>query len=72
MRHMSFIPESFIDDVLARTDLVELIHARVPLKKKGKEYAACCPFHQEKTPSSTLIRINSFITALVAGRMVMR
>lgn len=51
MRHMSFIPESFIDDVLARTDLVELIHARVPLKKKGKEYAACCPFHQEKTPS---------------------
>ena len=48
---MSFIPESFIDDVLARTDLVELIHAQVPLKKKGKEYTACCPFHQEKTPS---------------------
>jgi DNA primase len=51
MHAMSFIPESFIDDVLARTDLVELIHARVPLKKKGKEYTACCPFHQEKTPS---------------------
>lgn len=51
MRDMSFIPESFIDDVLARTDLVELINAQVPLKKKGKEYAACCPFHQEKTPS---------------------
>lgn len=51
MPSMSFIPESFIDDVLARTDLVELIHAQVPLKKKGKEYAACCPFHQEKTPS---------------------
>jgi DNA primase len=51
MLAMSFIPESFIDDVLARTDLVELIHARVPLKKKGKEYTACCPFHQEKTPS---------------------
>ncbi|WP_322629956.1 DNA primase [Halothiobacillus sp.] len=48
---MSFIPESFIDDVLARTDLVELIHRQVPLKKKGREYAACCPFHQEKTPS---------------------
>ncbi|HUN01103.1 MAG TPA: DNA primase [Halothiobacillus sp.] len=48
---MSFIPESFIDDVLARTDLVELIHTHVPLKKKGKEYTACCPFHQEKTPS---------------------
>lgn len=51
MRDMSFIPESFIDDVLARTDLVELIHRQVPLKKKGKEYTACCPFHQEKTPS---------------------
>ncbi|MGC8697756.1 MAG: DNA primase, partial [Halothiobacillus sp.] len=48
---MSFIPEAFIDDVLARTDLVELIHAQVPLKKKGREYTACCPFHQEKTPS---------------------
>lgn len=48
---MSFIPESFIEDVLARTDLVELIHTQVPLKKKGKEYTACCPFHQEKTPS---------------------
>ncbi len=48
---MSFIPEAFIDDVLARTDLVELIHRQVPLKKKGKEYTACCPFHQEKTPS---------------------
>ncbi len=48
---MSRIPESFIDEVLSRTDLVALIDRRVPLKKKGREYAACCPFHQEKTPS---------------------
>ena len=45
------IPQSFIDDLLARTDIVEVINARVPLKPKGGEYAACCPFHNEKTPS---------------------
>ncbi|WP_407275639.1 DNA primase [Halothiobacillus sp. DCM-1] len=48
---MSRLPESFIEEVLARVDLVALIDRRVPLKKKGREYAACCPFHQEKTPS---------------------
>ena len=48
------IPEPFIDDVIARTDLVELINSRVPLKRSGKNYAACCPFHQEKTPSFTV------------------
>lgn len=45
------IPQAFIDDVLARTDLVELIDSRVPLKKAGHNHKACCPFHQEKTPS---------------------
>ncbi|RLU00124.1 MAG: DNA primase, partial [Ketobacter sp.] len=48
------IPESFIDDVLARTDLVELIDSYVHLKRTGKNYSACCPFHQEKTPSFTV------------------
>lgn len=48
---MGLIPQSFIDEVLARTDLVNLIDARVPLKKAGKDYVARCPFHQEKTPS---------------------
>lgn len=48
------IPESFIDDVLARTDIVELINSRIALKKAGKNYSACCPFHQEKTPSFTV------------------
>jgi len=45
------IPQHFIDDLIARTDIVELIGARVPLKKSGREYKACCPFHAEKTPS---------------------
>ena len=48
---MSRIPEAFVEEVVSRSDIVEVIGARVPLKKKGKEYAACCPFHQEKTPS---------------------
>ena len=45
------IPQGFIDQLLARTDLVEVIGARVPLKKQGREFAACCPFHNEKSPS---------------------
>ena len=45
------IPESFIDDLLARLDIVEVVNRRVPLKKGGKNYMACCPFHDEKTPS---------------------
>ncbi len=45
------IPQVFIDELLERTDLVELIQRYVPLKKSGHEFAACCPFHGEKTPS---------------------
>jgi DNA primase len=45
------IPRSFIDDLLNRVDIVEVIDSRVPLKKKGREFWACCPFHGEKTPS---------------------
>lgn len=45
------IPQQFIDELLARADIVEVIDARVPLKKRGREYVACCPFHNEKTPS---------------------
>jgi DNA primase len=45
------IPQSFIDDLVARSDIVELIGARVPLKKSGREYKARCPFHDEKSPS---------------------
>src|ERR1700716_1175666 len=45
------IPQSFIDEVIARSDIVEMIGARVPLKKAGREFKACCPFHNEKSPS---------------------
>lgn len=48
------IPEQFIDDIIARSDLVEIINSRVKLKRAGKNYVACCPFHQEKTPSFTV------------------
>jgi DNA primase len=45
------IPQAFIDELMARADIVELIGSRVPLKRAGREYKACCPFHDEKTPS---------------------
>lgn len=45
------IPRPFIDDLLNRADIAEIINARVPLKKAGVTYKACCPFHDEKTPS---------------------
>jgi len=45
------IPQSFIDDLLHRTDILEVVDKRVPLKKSGKNFQACCPFHNEKTPS---------------------
>jgi len=50
----SRIPPEFIDALLARTDIVSLINSRVPLRKAGKDYRACCPFHDEKTPSFTV------------------
>jgi DNA primase len=48
---MSLIPRSFIDELIARANIVEVIGARIALKKAGREYKACCPFHSEKTPS---------------------
>ena len=50
------IPRAVIDQILDRTDLVELINSHVPLKKAGKNYTACCPFHQEKSPSFSVSR----------------
>ena len=48
---MGRIPQHFIDELIARADIVEVIGSRVQLKKAGREYKACCPFHDEKTPS---------------------
>lgn len=48
------IPQYFIDDLLTRIDIVDIIDHRVKLKKTGRNYSACCPFHKEKTPSFTV------------------
>ncbi len=61
------IPQSFIDDLLARADIVEVIDARVPLKKAGREYMACCPFHNEKTPSFTVSPAKQFYHCFGCG-----
>jgi len=54
------IPQHFIDDLLARVDIVEVIDQRVTLKKSGANYSACCPFHNEKTPSFTVSQTKQF------------
>ena len=51
---MPVIPEAVIEDVRARTDIVQVIGDRVPLKRAGAAWKACCPFHNEKTPSFTV------------------
>lgn len=48
------IPQDFIDDLIDRADIVEVIGSRVQLKKAGREYKSPCPFHNEKTPSFTV------------------
>jgi len=61
------IPREFIDDVLARTDIVELIGARVSLSKGGRDFKACCPFHNEKTPSFTVSPTKQFYHCFGCG-----
>lgn len=61
------IPRTFIDDLLARTDIVELINSRVKLKKAGRDYQACCPFHHEKTPSFTVSQKKQFYHCFGCG-----
>ena len=51
---MGRIPARFIDDLLARVDIVDVIGERVPMKKAGRDWSACCPFHDERTPSFTV------------------
>lgn len=61
------IPESFIQDLLHRVDIVDLIDAHVPLKKAGANYAACCPFHNEKSPSFTVSPTKQFYHCFGCG-----
>ncbi len=64
---MARIPTSFIDDLLTRTDIVEVIQARVPLKRAGREWTACCPFHDERTPSFTVSPVKQFYHCFGCG-----
>lgn len=64
---MARIPQAFIDDLVSRVDIVQVIDARVPLKKQGREFAACCPFHNEKTPSFTVSPAKQFYHCFGCG-----
>ncbi|WP_298622037.1 DNA primase [uncultured Legionella sp.] len=61
------IPQPFIDDLLHRTDLVELIDSYVPLKKRGTSHIACCPFHNEKSPSFNVVAKKQFYHCFGCG-----
>ncbi|MGH8397626.1 MAG: DNA primase [Gammaproteobacteria bacterium] len=64
---MARIPQTFIDELVSRVDIVEVIDARVPLKKHGREFTACCPFHTEKTPSFTVSPAKQFFHCFGCG-----
>lgn len=61
------IPRTFIDELLARVDIVDVVDNRVSLKKAGKDYQACCPFHSEKTPSFTVSQQKQFYYCFGCG-----
>ena len=61
------IPQSFIDDLLSRVDIVEVIDRYVPLKKAGANHKACCPFHGEKTPSFSVSQPKQFYHCFGCG-----
>jgi DNA primase len=61
------IPQSFIDDLLDRADIVEVIDRRVRLKKSGRNYMACCPFHEEKSPSFSVSQEKQFYHCFGCG-----
>ena len=64
---MARIPDAFIDDLLARTDIVEVVSSRVPLKRQGKEFSARCPFHDERSPSFTVSPVKQFYHCFGCG-----
>ena len=61
------IPKSFIHDLIERADVVEVVDSRVPLKKAGRNYQACCPFHNEKSPSFTVAPDKQFYHCFGCG-----
>ena len=61
------IPQNFIDDLLSRVNIVDVVDARIRLKKAGKNHSACCPFHSEKTPSFTVSSDKQFYYCFGCG-----
>ena len=61
------IPDQFIDDLLARIDIVDVIEQRVPLKKAGRDWTARCPFHDERSPSFTVSPAKQFYHCFGCG-----
>lgn len=61
------IPRDFIDDLIARSDIIDIVDARVKLKKAGRNHQACCPFHNEKSPSFTVNQEKQFYYCFGCG-----
>src|SRR3990167_2652794 len=61
------IPKSFIQDIIARTDIISIIESRIELKKRGHTHIAYCPFHAEKTPSFTVSQTKQFYYCFGCG-----
>ena len=61
------LPQTFTDDLLDRVDIVDVVNTRFPLKKAGKNYKACCPFHEEKSPSFTVAQDKQFYYCFGCG-----
>lgn len=61
------IPRAFLDELLHRTDIVDLINSYIPLKKRGNSFLACCPFHTEKTPSFNVLDKKQFYHCFGCG-----
>ena len=63
-----FIPQSFIDDLLARTNIIDVLSQSLTLKKRGSNYICCCPFHNEKTPSFSVSQTKQIYKCFGCGQ----
>src|SRR5689334_945991 len=61
------IPNSFIQDLLSRVDIVDVVECHIPLKRSGANYSARCPFHNEKSPSFTVSQTKQFYRCFGCG-----
>jgi len=64
---MAGIPQQFIDELISRVDIVDIINTRLPLRKAGRDFMACCPFHDEKTPSFSVSQEKQFFYCFGCG-----